>query len=91
MGTMAKSKEIMQRVAAAGEKDAPGKLTSNPLTATNAHAAVHYTCAGASWGGRLAVSVWAREHGCPWSEELEDVEFDCCALDAHGGYLVPSL
>ena len=73
---------VQNRVAAAIEKDAPLKLTSNPLPATNAPAAVHYTCAAATWGWLLNVLVWAREHGCPWSEDLEDVEFDCCALAA---------
>jgi hypothetical protein len=46
-----------------------------------------YTCAAAAEGGHLAVLVWAREHGCPWREDLEDPNLDCCALATRGGHL----
>jgi hypothetical protein len=31
---------------------------------------------------------WAREHGCPWEEDIEDdTDSDCCALAATWGHL----
>jgi hypothetical protein len=48
------------------------------------------TCAAAAQNGQLEVLQWAREHGCAWSEDLEDLEdpdMDCCALAAYGGHL----
>jgi hypothetical protein len=44
-------------------------------------------CACAAEGGQLETLKWAREHGCPWEENLEDLSRDCCALAAKGGHL----
>ena len=47
-------------------------------------------CARAAADGHLDVLRWAREHDCPWNEDLEDEDMDrcdCCALAAHDGHL----
>jgi hypothetical protein len=31
--------------------------------------------------------VWARQHGCPWSEDLKVEDLYGCALAAEGGHL----
>ena len=41
----------------------------------------------AAESGHLKVLVWARENGCPWVEDIDDPEMDCCALAARGGHL----
>ena len=45
------------------------------------------TCAEAAEGGYLEVVTWAREHGCPWEEDIEGSNRDCCAYAAGGGHL----
>jgi len=43
---------------------------------------------GAAARGHLEMLEWAREHGCPWKEDIDvDPYLDCCALAAGGGHL----
>ena len=30
---------------------------------------------------------WAREHGCPWEEDIDDTYMNWCARAAYGGHL----
>jgi len=54
---------------------------------TTARAWDERTRARAAIGGQLEVLKWARENGCPWSNDLSDYTLNCCTLAAIGGQL----
>ena len=46
------------------------------------------SCAEAAQNGNLELLKWAREHGCPWDEDIADsIMRDGCALAAKGAHL----